>query len=364
MRVLQLLNGLGAASCAIAGVLAAVGLAKGRQARALQGVVYVENLSELKHLLSAVPLLIAVVGRVLAPKPLKCELSSGEGAIVELREDKKSERLATSVWVADSSPLRKVVREAEWALGGEGGEVPVVDGRRATGDYLQTSGDVFLPAQEGVVEQVLGQLAGHKTLGVRRSERFLPVGTVLTAVGEAYLSVDHPGAFKGAPRVGGRMLVLGAPQKGPFLLSRQRLPDMIASAQAGSRLCGVLAAWFGGIGAGMLAVSASHRVWVWHRERTTRRRVRDVVEQRARAAAAARRSDGGRSSAAGGAAGGREGDKEARSLCVVCLERPCELIFPACGHLCVCAACGARDAALARCPICRSSGRPIRVFVT
>ena len=37
---------------------------------------------------------------------------------------------------------------------------------------------------------------GDRTVGVRKTEEILPVGTVLTAVGELYSAVGHPDAFK------------------------------------------------------------------------------------------------------------------------------------------------------------------------
>lgn len=211
--------------------------------------------------------------------------------------------------------------------------------------------------------QVIGQLAGHKSLGVRRSERFLPIGSAVTAVGELRAVVDHPGAFKGAFRSNGKVYVLQAPQKGPFLLSRQRLPDMIAAAEGTSKWAGGLALWLVAAGSSMLLAAAAHKAWVRHKEKRARERV---------AAARLRRTTEARAAAAGAAingaqaraAGGPEAAEEPRSLCVVCLERECEMVFPACGHLCTCEQCTAGEPPVARCPICRSGVKPIRVFIT
>ena len=49
----------------------------------------------------------------------------------------------------------------------------------------------------------------------------------------------------------------------------------------------------------------------------------------------------------------REREREQR-LCVVCLEVP-KSLAPPCGHLCLCAACGAGGSAPATCPICRAA---------
>jgi hypothetical protein len=289
-------------------------------------------------------------------------MSEGEGAVVELREDKKSERRAgASLWLSDSDPLRYVVRETDWALEAGGVQLPVVDGRRAEGDFLQMSGDRFMPAQEGLLGAVLGELAGSRPLGVRRAERFLPTGAALTAVGELVAAVDAPAAFRGAPRAKGRMAVLQAPAggRGPFILSRQSLAELVAAATAAADKYRAAALWFGGAGASMLLAAASFRGWVWLRERR--------ALARARGARARRASRGGAAAAAATARdanddGGGGGDGR-RGLCVVCLERDADFVFP-CGHLCECAACGARAPAPAKCPICRRAGQPVRVFMT
>lgn len=89
--------------------------------------------------------------------------------------------------------------------------------------------------------------------------------------------------------------------------------------------------------------------------------------EKARRDAAARAAGGGGGAAAAadgsgeGSGGGGDGGGRPSGLCVVCLERETDTVFPACGHMCACSRC---SAALRRCPICRSSGRPIRVYAT
>lgn len=343
-----------------------VALVSGKHARHLHNnVTYIEHISEIKHLLALAPILVAVTGRVWAKKPLKCELSDGDAAIITLSEDKKSETRSANVWLPDSSPLREVVKETDWAVVDGAGpfavQVPILDGRRASGDYLQTSGDQFVPTSDGLVEQVLGQLAGHKSLGVRRVERYLPVGTALTAVGELSPVVDHPAAFNNAYRSEGKMYVLHAPAKGPFILSRRSFPELIASAEATSLMCGRLAVVFTAAGVAMLAVSTYRRVWVWYREKKMRRRVEDARRKR-RAAADTGTADTAVDNNGGGEAGQEGNDEGRRGTCVVCLNRESQMVFPSCGHLCVCNQCAGTG--LDRCPVCRGRGRPIRVFVT
>jgi hypothetical protein len=40
------------------------------------------------------------------------------------------------------------------------------------------------------------------------------------------------------------------------------------------------------------------------------------------------------------------------------------MIFPECGHLCLCRPCVASCGQLDRCPICRERGRPRQVYLT
>lgn len=161
------------------------------------------------------------------------------------------------------------------------------------------------------------------------------------------------------------MLVLRPPRDGPFVLSRQPLPELIASLQATSSACQQWATVFTAVGATMLVAAATQHAAIWLRRRSIRRRVEKALRQRrpppgrtgaaagaaeAAAPAAAATATGEGGDASGGLAGG---------LCVVCLEHAPDTVFPSCGHLCTCSRCAA---SLARCPICRSRGRPIRVY--
>jgi hypothetical protein len=61
---------------------------------------------------------------------------------LQLREDKKSEVWTGSEWMDRSQTLRESTKETEWGLvDGSGTELPVVQGYKAHGQYLQMSGD-------------------------------------------------------------------------------------------------------------------------------------------------------------------------------------------------------------------------------
>ena len=111
----------------------------------------------------------------------------------------------------------------------------------------------------------------------------------------------------------------------------------------------------------------------WH-EFQAKRRLAHFQEQRkreqARRAAAAvasggqqegASSDGGVTSttAGGGEERGDNRDDRLAGTCVVCIDRPVEVVFASCGHMCCCEKCGLN---LTRCPICRLRGGPIKVY--
>ncbi|PSC71423.1 26S proteasome non-ATPase regulatory subunit 10 [Micractinium conductrix] len=261
----------------------------------------------------------------MAPRPYRSEFSDTDAAIVEVRKEKVFEKRTSNfdAWVTYGELQSESVRECEWALGdGSRVELPVVEGRHASGDYLQISGDRLYPEQRNVVVRAAQEVLGSRPVGMREVERMMPVGTELTAVGELSMAVEHPSEFRAAVRRGGRMLVLKQPRgNGPFLLSRQPLPDVIASLQASSAMCQQFATAFTLLGASMLAAAATHKAVLWLRERRARQRFEKTLRER-RAAAHAAGGGGGAAAAAaaaegmGGAAAAGKADEEARGALV------------------------------------------------
>ena len=68
------------------------------------------------------------------------------------------------------------------------------------------------------------------------------------------------------------MYVLRAPRRGPFMLTPQPLPQLIASLQASSAACNAWALNFTALGAAMLLTSAACQALDWHRERVFKAR--------------------------------------------------------------------------------------------
>lgn len=92
--------------------------------------------------------------------------------------------------------------------------------RRRERPRCRPAGDRFTSADQGLTRRALDALMGWRVLGLRQRERILPVGALVTVIGELAQS-DAPGsgaavgpAFKGCMTSGkGRVLVL---QVGPY----------------------------------------------------------------------------------------------------------------------------------------------------
>eukprot|EP00301_Raphidiophrys_heterophryoidea_P010574 c15746_g1_i1.p1 GENE.c15746_g1_i1~~c15746_g1_i1.p1 ORF type:complete len:214 (+),score=50.53 c15746_g1_i1:83-724(+) len=51
-------------------------------------------------------------------------------------------------------------------------------------------------------------------------------------------------------------------------------------------------------------------------------------------------------------------DDDDSKICIICLDRPREMVFRKCGHMCLCHKCCKR---MRRCPICQRKGKAVRV---
>lgn len=214
------------------------------------------------------------------------------------------------------------------------------------------------------------QLVGSKPLGIRRAERYLPVGTALTAVGELAPVVDSlSGSFQHAIRFNGKLFALRAPRGASMILSRKTFPDLIDSAQAISSSCKKSAILFTTIGACMLLTVTLMKYRQRYIERKALQRV--VEARRRRRAAASRGQDAGERAAEEETASsltddmnsGGDGadDQTDRGTCVICFQESSTMCW-SCGHLCCCSRC-VTEGRLMQCPVCRVRGKPLRVYI-
>ncbi len=195
-------------------------------------------------------------------------------------------------------------------------------------------------------------------MGTQKTEKYIPVGTVLTVVGELAKSSVTPGGFPALKGPASR-LVLRKPLEGPFLATSRSLPQLKDDIALLSRRLHFWAAALGAVGAALVLVKLGRRAWRdWAVRRSLQRLRKQIAERRRQLA-----EQGG--GAAGGAEGGgveggeAEAEGEEPSVCTVCLEGRLEVVWVPCGHMCLCQRCmGSVD----RCPLCRSGGKAIKVY--
>ena len=372
----------GASLVGIGSLLYHLAVSKRHTVRELETrVTPISSFKDIEQLIPLLPLLVAITGRVWCKEPLHCALSDQQGAIVELREEKKTESRASDVWLSGTEPLRTVVREKPWAIvqpadavfGEQGGHgamaedlvmVPVLDGSHARGSYFVKSGEIFHPVEESIMQHVVAQVSGHRSLGTRQVERVLPTGQLVTAVGELCRVVDDPKYFEGAIRRGdGNMIALKAPSRNKkmFILSSSSFPDIIDVYRGAAASTRAASLYFIAAGSTMLLVACYRRCRKMLHERAFVKRFREALKKKKRANAAEQNQSQ------------NVGDDEVSSsvledtaamkgVCVICLDKRCTLAYAGCGHLCVCAGCSTRGSARTMCPVCRTRGKPIVIY--
>jgi hypothetical protein len=250
--------------------------------------------------------------------------------------------------------------------------------------------------------------------GVRKTERFLPVGSIVTVVGEldrsaiaqqghnsdaassssaaggddgsrdAHTGVVHrtpsaplllpgirivesliPAGQVARPLDVPEPLLLRRPASGgPFIITPLTLQQLRGSMTSVSKVYRYAAVGLGAVGVALLARKLFSRLAHRWKEARVKARIHAAqVERRRRlaaSAAAAASASGGDPAAAAAAAEEGDGDDRSAGTCVVCIDAPSDMVFPACGHMCACEMCALslRD----RCPVCRTHSRPIRVY--
>jgi hypothetical protein len=183
-------------------------------------------------------------------------------------------------------------------------------------------------------------------------ESFLPVGAVVTVVGELARNA-LPGTG------GGARFVVRPPPRGDFVITSQTAAQLHAGFAKLSFVYKSIALAFGGLGAYLIARKALRRWLRGRRERAARRALQAAIKAREQRRAAAAAAGGGGAAAGGAAAEEEEGADRERDTCVVCLEGQASIVYTACGHMCVCVGC---SKALKRCPVCRTQSDSIKVF--
>jgi hypothetical protein len=332
----------------------------------------VTRLSELRG--AALPLLVALSGRAVSEAPVACEHAEGVRAcIYECAVEQQFLKQADNgEWLRDAALVAHVLREAPWFLarggtpGGaarawrhacghhladpsrfavqdddSGERVWVVGATSAGGLRLATVHDGFEPSARGVLKAGAEFLRGLRVLGTRTTERALPVGAPLCAVGELLRASD--GALQLRRPAAGR----------PWFVTTRSLEALGGALGASARVFRLLSLGCTTAGVALIAARALQHLRAKRRAAALRRRVQaHAAAQAARRQAAA--ADGGAALDATAAAllSGSDAEEEdadgdssavpASQLCVICLEREHDAVFRDCGHLAACITCAAR----------------------
>ena len=184
--------------------------------------------------------------------------------------------------------------------------------------------DKFEPVSGSVADSLVQWATGDKTKGFQTIEEMLPVGTALTGIGE--ISLDGDG------------IKIGPPKSGlTYYLSQLTLDAIIRQLQSGKKIWKVLSAIFA-CGSGILFLVS---LYLYIKRRRDRQIEDDFIRRMQHDVTVI-------------------GDGEVldpQGACVVCMDRPRNVVILDCGHICCCLECARQ---VNNCPVCR---RPIARLV-
>ncbi|KAK1356093.1 RING-type E3 ubiquitin transferase [Heracleum sosnowskyi] len=326
----------GVSCCLSAAALYLLGRSSGRDADVLKTVTRVNQLKDLAQLLDTaskvLPLVVTISGRVCSDAPISCEYSGMRGVIVEeTAEQHFLKHNDAGSWIQDSAMMLSMCKEVPWYLDDGTSRVFVIGARGASGLALTVGSEVFEESGRSLVRGTLDYLQGLKMLGVKRTERVLPVGTPLTVVGEAVK--DDIGTMR-----------IQKPHKGPFYVSPKPIDQLIANLGKWARWYKYASLGFQIFGIYLIAKHGFQYVMERKRHWEMRKRVLDAAAKKQ-----GTDNEGSNTTIEDGLDGTKK-DLLMPDLCVICLEQNYNSVFVPCGHMCCCTGCASH---LTSCPLCR-----------
>eukprot|EP00803_Ostreobium_quekettii_P007046 evm.model.scf_2293.2 EVM.evm.TU.scf_2293.2 scf_2293:14739-19974(+) len=234
----------GVASCGVGFLLYLLSRHEGRKTQDLERARPIKRLDDVLELARLLPLLIAVRGRAASDEPIQAEMTGTPSVLAEVTEElnalKQNEK---GEWLPDCQLIRHQKWETNWYLTDPGKTRLGIENCQQA-DLLRTA--MLLSAQEyregnrNLYSRILDRLTGYRPLGVKKSERVLAVGSLITIVGELTQSTED----------GQRKFVVRRPQGGgPFYISSKTLAELHASLSRVASTCKWLAVGFGALGA-------------------------------------------------------------------------------------------------------------------
>ncbi|GAX82232.1 hypothetical protein CEUSTIGMA_g9660.t1 [Chlamydomonas eustigma] len=447
----------GLTSLSIGGILYILSLVEDSRALQIRDIVCYEHLGDVLKLKGLLPLLVAIRGRVYSTHAKKCELSDKHAVVHEIVEEEIWRKTRENGRVVNEPlEIKRSSERSEWFL--EDGISPVrvkVDNvlqAERLGSVLQVT-QVFVPedhTKNTIARMIIDKTWQMSKLGVRKTERYLPLGAVVTVIGQLEESVlarepgaaygtdttteqqaegqmmmsgtsSNPLAYQGFPPseavsssasplstlglqstqspasstqspasssstqsartvttagsgtsvpTSGLLLRRPAAGNGAFIITPLTLDQLHESMSSTSRVYKYAALGFGAVGMALIMRKLLVRLARSWRELQTRKRLDQIREQRKMEMSKRTAShcnsgatDGSTEAALGGGntrdKDDDDDDERMSGTCVVCIDRPVQMVFTSCGHMCCCEGCGVR---LLRCPVCRLRGSPIKVY--
>lgn len=286
----------------------------------------------------------AVRGEVRAEKDcLRCgNENEKQDCVIRQRTRKELKSVfitATRQWHSSTSTISDVFQEVPLNLHRTGSSkfdvhgVRVQSPREAKKLPMFEIRERFLPVTQKTTMGVVTEfLAGEKIRGYQEIEKALPVGIVLTGIGELHVE-------------DGRVTLCQPKGSLPYFLSTNSIWDIISAQRREAKRWKIVLFLCVIIGGACLLLKLYRRWKMWLDERRRQIAASEFALRQAQLRREARQH--------------REGPTQLDNTrtCVVCWENVPDVVLLNCGHLCSCSSC---VVSLSQCPICRS---PIERFV-
>ena len=210
----------------------------------------------------------------------------------------------------------------------EAGKIHVLDSKNADliFDDLKLTYDHYEPHKEPFVTRAVDLLFGEVSKGIQETEKMLEIGVPVLGIGR--LTYDGANVYLGRPSDGRQ-----------YILTVRSKDDVIRSYQSKARIYQVIKYLMvcGMLGCVAYMFWKKYNIYLQKRDKI---KLEKLLQKR-------RAASHMPSSAVGS-------DDNNANLCVVCLERPKEVILLNCGHVCLCTNCVPLlfDK---KCPICRNT---------
>eukprot|EP00798_Chlamydomonas_sp_ICE-L_P017651 gene17651-23996_t len=162
----------------------------GRTVKELEKAFPVNQLRDLEHLDKILPIIVAARGIVGCDDPKRCELSDSRAVIYEITEEE--------IWRKDGDgrndydkpiKIRQATELCEWHLEDGSSQLRIEDASSARGvSSVMQRKQVYTPLKFSIAGNIVRFLSSSTwkmaKAGVRKTERYLPVGSTITVIGE------------------------------------------------------------------------------------------------------------------------------------------------------------------------------------